>query len=157
MKRNFCIGLTALAVAVLAGSWLMGDDKKPDDPTPPKIKGQLPAHYKQIGLAEVQIQDIYRIQSTNRTKIAALQQQIDDLKKTEHQEVENVLTNDQKMALAKLLVGDLPEKDKPAPTDKPALTDKDKLPSPGKDKPAPTEKDKLPSPDKDKPAPPKDK
>jgi hypothetical protein len=140
MQRNLCLGLTALAVAVLAGGWLMGDDKKPDDP--PKAKGVLPAHYKQLGLAETQIQEIYKIQSSSKAKIAALQQQIDDLKKTEHSDVENVLTNDQKIALAKLLVGDLPEKDKPV------LPEKDK-PAPPKDKPAPT--------DKDKPTPPKDK
>ena len=153
MKTRLCVGVTALAVAVLAGGWLMGDDKKPDDP--PKVKGVLPAHYKQLGLSETQIQDIYKIQSSSKAKIAALQQQIDDLKKAEHQDVENVLTNDQKIALAKLLVGDLPEKDKPAPTDKPAPPDKDK-PAPT-DKPALTDKDKPPSPDKDKPAPPKDK
>jgi hypothetical protein len=156
MTKKLCIGLTVLAVAVFAGSWLVGGDKtaKADDP-PPKFKGQLPAHYKQLGLAEKQIQDIYKVQATYKGKIDALMQQITDLKTMEHQDVENVLTNDQKIALAKLLVGDLPEKDKPTPA-----TDKDKpAPATDKDKPAPaTDKDKpAPTTDKDKPAPPKDK
>ena len=134
MKTRLFVGVTALAVVVLAGGWLLGDDKKSDDP---KAKGTLPQHYKKLGLSDKQVQDIYKIQASYREKIEPLQQQIDDLKKAEHQDVENVLTADQKAALAKLLVGDLPDKDKPATTDKdkpaPATTDKDK-PPPAKDK-----------------------
>jgi hypothetical protein len=122
--------VTALAVAVLAGSWLLGDDKKPDDP---KVKGVLPPHFKQLGLSEDQIKSIYKIQSGYKDKIEALQLQIEDLKKAEHADVEGVLTADQKAALAKLLVGDLPDKDKPPPPDK--------------DKPPPP-KDKVPTTDK---------
>ncbi len=125
MKTRLFVGLTALAFAVIAGGWLMGDDKKPDDP--PKVKGVLPAHYKKLGLSDAQIQSIYKIEATYKDKIDALQQQIDDLKKTEHTEVENVLTDAQKTALKALLTGDPPppDKDKPAPP-----PDKDKTPPP---------------------------
>ena len=103
MKTRLFVGLTALAVAVVAGGWLMGDDKKPDDP---KLSGHLPAHFKKLGLSDKQIQDIYKIEATYKDKIDALQKQIDDLKKTEHADVENVLTDAQKTALKALLTGE---------------------------------------------------
>jgi TolA-binding protein len=139
MKLRLFAGLTALAVAVIAGGWLMGDDKKPDDP---KVRGQLPAHFKKLGLTDAQVQSIYKIEASYKEKIDALQQQIDDLKKAEHADVDNVLTDAQKTALKGLQTGDAaPDKDKPATTpskDKPATT-------PSKDKPAPPPvKDKAP-------------
>ncbi len=120
MKTRLFVGVTALAVAVLAGGWLMGDDKKPDDP---KLSGHLPAHFKKLGLSDKQIQDIYKLEATYHDKIEALQKQIDDLKKAEHADVENVLTDAQKTALKALLTGDPttppPDKDKPTtPPDK---------------------------------------
>ena len=112
MKTRLLVGVTVLAAAVLAGGWLLADDKKPDDP---KVHGVLPKDFKKLGLSDKQTQDIYKIEANYRDKIAALQQQLDDLKAAERKEVEGVLTDDQKAALAKLLVGDLPDKDKPAP------------------------------------------
>ena len=96
VKTRLCIAVTALAVAVLAGGWLLGDAPKPDEP--PKVKGQLPAHFKKLGLSDKQVQQIYKIESGYREKIQALQAQIDDLKKAEHLEVDDVLTDDQKTA-----------------------------------------------------------
>ena len=142
MKTRLCVCVTALTVAVLAGGWLMGDDKKPADP--PKVKGQLPAHFKKLGLSDKQIQQIYKIESDYREQISVLQQKIDDLKKAEHLDVDDVLTADQKTRLKELLTAEVtdkdkpttpPEKDKPVPADKdkPILIDKDKAP-PAKDK-----------------------
>ena len=160
MKTRLCVCLTALAVAVLAGGWLMGDDKKPADP--PKVKGQLPAHFKKLGLSDKQIQQIYKIESDYHQQISVLQQKIDDLKKAEHLDVDDVLTEEQKTRLKELLTAEVsdkdkpimpPEKDKPMVTDKdkPVLTDKDKTVSPEKDKPVLIDKDKAPpAKDKDK-------
>ena len=167
VKTRLCITLTALAVAVVAGGWLMGDTKTPDDP--PKVKGQLPAHFKKLGLSDKQIQQIYKIEATYHDKIQPLQQQIDDLKKAEHQDVDDVLTDEQKAHLKELLTAEVSDKDKPAPPpDKPAPPPADKpapppdKPTTDKDKPAPDkpviiDKDKTLPVDKDKPAPPKDK
>ena len=152
MKARLCICVTALAAAVLAGGWLMGDDKKPDDP--PKVKGQLPAHFKKLGLTDKQTKEIYKIEADYHEKVVALQQQIDDLKRAEHLDVDNVLTDEQKAHLRELLTAEVPEKDKPAvPADKDKTTppaDKDK-PTTDKDKPVLIDKDKAPpAKDKDK-------
>ncbi|HVS38935.1 MAG TPA: hypothetical protein VMS17_25480 [Gemmataceae bacterium] len=152
MKLRLFVGVTALAVAVLAGGWLMGDDKKPDDPPATKLTGHLPPHYKKLGLSDKQIQDIYKVQASYKDKIDALQQQLDDLKKAEHTDVENILTADQKTALKALQTGDPtdptppptpPAKDKPATPPPPAPPDTSKPPPPpAKDKPAPPTTDK---------------
>ena len=159
MKARLCICVTALAAALLAGGWLMGDDKKTDDP--PKAKGQLPAHFKKLGLTDKQIKEIYKIEAEYHEKVVALQQQIDDLKRAEHLDVDNVLTEEQKAHLRELLTAEVPEKDKTTPpvTDKPAPPpDKDKGLEPApKDKPTQTDKDKPTLIDKDKAPPAKDK
>ena len=130
MKTRLFAGVAALAVAVLAGGWLMGDDKKPDDA---KVTGHLPAHFKKLGLSDKQTQDIYKIEASYKEKIDALQQQIDDLKKAEHADIQNVLTDAQKTALKALETGDptdaSPPKDKPTTPDKPATPVKDKAPT----------------------------
>ncbi len=121
MKTRLLVGMAALAAAVVAGGWLMGDDKKPDDP---KVTGHLPPHYKKLGLSDAQVQNIYKIQTSYKDKIDALQQQIDDLKKAEHTDIENVLTDAQKTALKALQTGDPPDP-VPPPKDKPPTPSSD--------------------------------
>ena len=146
MKTRLCVCLTALAFAVLAGGWLMGDDKKPDEP--PRVKGQLPAHFKKLGLSDKQIQQIYKIEADYRQQIRALQEKIDDLKKAEHLDVNNVLTDEQKTRLKELLTAEVPDKPTTPEKDKPTVKDK---PAPAKDKPVLIDKDKAPpAKDKDK-------
>ena len=156
MKTRLFVGAAAIAVALLAGGWLLGDDKKPDDKDAPKVKGQLPRDFKKLGLSDKQIQDIYKIEATYHDQISTLQQKIDDLKKAEHDDVDNVLTDEQKAHLKEIRTADIPTKDKPAPA-----PDKDKTVTiPEKDKPivVPPDKDKTVTiPEKDKSAPPKDK
>jgi hypothetical protein len=149
VKTGFYLGVTALAVGLLAGGFLMGDDKKADEP--PKLKGKLPAHFKKLGLSDKQTQEIFKIEAGYADKIDALQQQLADLKKAEHHDVDNVLTDDQKAHLKELLTADvgtkeikdkgvtveLKDKTKVEVKDKPVIVDKDKGP-PAKDK----EKDK---------------
>ena len=160
MKTRLCICVTALAAALLAGGWLMGDDKKTDDP--PRVKGQLPAHFKKLGLTDKQTKEIYKIEAEYHEKVVALQQQIDDLKRAEHLDVDNVLTDEQKAHLRELLTAEVPEKDKtltPPAKDKPTPPAKDKpTPPPATDKAAvPADKDKPTLIDKDKAPPAKDK
>jgi hypothetical protein len=139
VKTGFYLGVTALAVGLLAGGFLMGDDKKPDE-QPTKLKGKLPAHFKKLGLSDKQMQEIFKIEAGYVDKIEALQKQLADMRKAEHHEIDNVLTDEQKAHLKELRTGDLESKDKPS-SDKPA--------PPAKDKPAVVDKDKGP-PAKDK-------
>jgi hypothetical protein len=141
VKTGFWIGGTALAVGLLAGGFLMGDDKKPDEPAT-KLKGKLPAHFKKLGLSDQQTQQIFKIEAGYVDKIEALQKQLADMKKAEHQEIDNVLTDEQKAHLKELLTADVGSKDKTTVEVKdkaevkdkqPVVVDKDKGP-PAKDK-----------------------
>jgi hypothetical protein len=105
-----------VAVVILGGGFLLGDDKKPDDP---KVKGTLPPHYKQLGLSDKQLQDVYKVQASYKAKIDDLEQKIKELKAEEKTEREKILTDAQKARLKELLVGEEKEaKDKPAEKDK---------------------------------------
>jgi hypothetical protein len=134
------LGVACLAAAVLCGGWLLGDDKKePDKKEPdPKLKGQLPAGWKQLGLSAEQTQQIYKAQAAYKAKIDALKQQIEDLRAEEKAELEKILTKAQRDRLREIREKELPKdgppKDAP-PKDAPA---KDKPPAkdaPAKDKP----------------------
>jgi hypothetical protein len=116
-----------LALGVLTSGWLMGDDvkkaddlkkaadekkaedKKADDKKtdekqdpPVRLRGQLPAGWKRLGLDETQVQKIYKIQNDTDAKIAVLEQQIKELKKEEKKLMEAVLTDAQKARLKEL-------------------------------------------------------
>jgi hypothetical protein len=141
--------VTALAVGLLAGGFLMGDDKKPDDPA--KVKGKLPAHFKKLGLSDQQMQQIFKIEASYAEKIDAAKKQLADLVAAQHHDVDNVLTDEQKTHLKELLTADVGSKDKTTVEvkDKPTTVEiKDK--SEVKDKqPVVVDKDKGP-PAKDK-------
>jgi hypothetical protein len=105
-----CVGV--VAVVILSGGFLLGDDKKPDEP---KVKGTLPPHYKALGLTDKQLQDVYKVQASYKAKIDELEQKIKELKAEEKVEREKVLTDAQKTRLKELLIGEEKEaKDKPA-------------------------------------------
>src|SRR2546422_612297 len=114
----------AFVAAFLAGGLLMNgltvhaEDKKADEP---KVRGQLYAKWKDLGLSKDQVQQIYKIQSDHRSQIDKLDAQIKKLRAEERADAEKVLTPAQKARLKELLSGDT-TKDKPAdkPTDKPA-------------------------------------
>ncbi len=98
--------LALLAFAFFGAGWLMGDDpKKPADTKadPPKTTAHtLPQGWKQLGLSDEQKKKIYAIEDDYNPKIAALQKQIDDLKKKEKADKYAVLTDQQKELLKKL-------------------------------------------------------
>ena len=100
-----------VAVALLAGSWLHGQDKKDDTPT--KVKGVLPANWGKLGLTDEQKQKVYKVQNDFDAKIAALDKQIKDLKAQERGEMEKVLTDAQKARLKEILLDKVPGDKKP--------------------------------------------
>ena len=127
VKTGSWICGTVLAVGLLAGGFVVGADKKPDE-TPTKLKGKLPAHFKKLGLSDQQTQQIFKIEAEYNEKILALQRQLADLKKAEHHEIDGVLTAEQKTHLREILTGEIGGNDKPAPPakDKPTVKDKPK-------------------------------
>jgi hypothetical protein len=95
--------LALLTAAVLAGLLVAADDKKDESKDPVKAKGQLKPHWKELGLDKDQVQKIYAIQTEYGGKIAALQQQINDLKKKQEVDEFAVLTDAQKARLKEIL------------------------------------------------------
>src|SRR5438270_5643926 len=82
-----------LAVALIGGGFLFGDDPKP------KGGGKLPANWSKLGLSDEQKRTIHSIQSEYKGKIDELQAQIDQLRKKERSEMSKVLTDAQKARL----------------------------------------------------------
>ena len=127
VKKGFWMVATVLTVGLLAGGFLMGDDKKPDE-APTKLKGKLPAHFKKLGLSDQQTQQIFKIEANYTDKMDALKKQLADMLKAEHQEYLSVLTDEQKTHLKELLTGDVNSKETPAPVkDQPPAKDKEKI------------------------------
>jgi TolA-binding protein len=89
------LGLVVVCLAFLVGAGASQDAKKDKD-EPKKIKGQLPAGFKDLGLSKTQISSIYTIQSDYKMKIAELDKKIKELKAKESQDVFKVLTDDQR-------------------------------------------------------------
>jgi hypothetical protein len=120
-------GVPVVAVLLLAGGWLMGEDpKKADDPKEPVVitRGALPANWKKLGLSDTQVREVHRIRGTYAAKIDDLKKKIAELQSEEKAELEKVLTDTQKARLRELKLGETPKptdsKDKAG--DKPATT-----------------------------------
>lgn len=64
-----------------------------------KAGDRLPANYAKIGVSDDQRKKIYEIQNKYSEQIANLQKQLAELKSKENEEVEAVLTAEQKKAL----------------------------------------------------------
>jgi Spy/CpxP family protein refolding chaperone len=124
MARLRC-AFFVLGLALLAVTSTSGQDKK-GDKDDPKVKGTLPAHWKDLGLSDDQKQKVYKIQANYKTKIDDLEKKIKDLKAEEHEERLKVLTDDQKKKLREILLGEPKDKDKPTDKDKPMDKDKPK-------------------------------
>jgi hypothetical protein len=127
-----------LLLLVVSGGWLLSDEPKKSDDPPPRVKGMLPAHFKQLGLSQDQVREIYKIQSVYGAKVDVLVQKIRELKAEEKGEIDKLLTDAQRARLRELKAGDdgtskTKEPATKADTDKKDTTDK---------KPAPDKKDK---------------
>ena len=103
--KKFACGLVALVLAVGCGGEAKKDDKKPEDTTT-KARGQLPAHFKKLGLRDDQIQKVYRVRAEYKTKTEELKKQIDRLKTEEKDALEKILTPEQLKRLKELRTGD---------------------------------------------------
>jgi len=71
--------------------------------TKKKFRGRLPQYYGQIGLSEKQRTEIYGVQAKHRPQIQDLQKQLAALRAKEKEEVNAILTAEQKIGLTTLL------------------------------------------------------
>jgi hypothetical protein len=113
-------GLVTLGLALLVGAGGSQDAKKDKDEK--KVKGFLPAGFKDLALSAEQKAKVYGIQGEYKVKIAELDKKIKELKAQESQDVFKVLTDEQREKYLKAKGVDTKEKSKDADKDK----DKDK-------------------------------
>jgi hypothetical protein len=95
--------LGVLALLLVVG-WLMAADTKsdPDKKAPDKAKGTLRPSWKKLGLTDDQVQGIYQIQAEYRTRIEALEQQLQELRLQGYGSELEVLTDAQTARLKDL-------------------------------------------------------
>jgi hypothetical protein len=108
-RKSVLAGLVMLGMALLVGTAISGGEKKE------KIKGQLPPGWKNLELEKDQVIKIYTIQTSYRSKVKALEEQIKELRAQEKADMVKVLTADQKEKLRKLILG---EEKKTSPKEK---------------------------------------
>ena len=112
----------ALVLSFLAGGWLLNGagTRAADEPKQPaKVRGQLYAKWKELGLTDEQKQKIYKIQSEYRARIDELERKAKELRAEERVKAQDVLTPAQKARLKELLSGIAdPAKDKVPAKDK---------------------------------------
>jgi Spy/CpxP family protein refolding chaperone len=94
----WALGSAVLVMGLVVSTGMSGGEKK--------VKGQLPPNWKKLGLSKTQIEKVYDVQTKYRTKIKALEQQLDDLKAQRQKELLTVLTPDQKQKLSALTTGE---------------------------------------------------
>src|ERR1700736_3674971 len=95
MRRSTVV-LSLVAVVLMAGGTLLGANK--DEPAP-KSKGHLPTHWSKLGLTDEQKEKIYAVQSKYKDDIEKLQKELNELKKKQVGELEDILTDEQKTHL----------------------------------------------------------
>src|SRR5687767_4144681 len=105
------VAVVMLAVALLGAAAYQDKDKDKDKPkdkdkAPPKLKGQLPQYYKQVGLSTDQVQRVYKIQNDYKEKMDELKRKMEQLKSDQKEAMENVLTPEQRKKLKALRSGE---------------------------------------------------
>lgn len=110
VRLTWLMGLSCLAVALIVASGQSGGDK-----TQPKTKVQLPTHFKKLGLSDEQKKKVYEVRAGFASKIQALQEQLDNLKKADIQECVKLLTDDQRALYRKILTEKIPDDKKEPP------------------------------------------
>ncbi len=93
MLRLCCMGGSLLlGLTLLVGTGTSQDKSKKTD----KVRGMLPAGFKDLNITAEQKAKIYSIQTDYRGKIDELEKKIKDLKAAEQKEVFSVLTEEQR-------------------------------------------------------------
>ena len=105
-KKLICASLASSLVVSVISLSSVGQDAKKADPkakagAKEKGKGRLPAYYKDV-VSEEQRDQIYAIQAKYVKQLEDLQGQIDSLKAKQNEEIENLLSPEQKEKLAKV-------------------------------------------------------
>jgi hypothetical protein len=97
--------VSVVAVTLVAGSWLLGQDKKDSSS---KGKGSLPANFSKLGLTDEQKQKVYAVQGEFRSKMDDLKKEMRRLEKMQRAEMEKILTDAQKARLREILLEKAP-------------------------------------------------
>jgi hypothetical protein len=107
------VGVVAVALTLLGVVYAQDKDKATKDKTTKddkapvvKVRGQLPAYYKKLGLRDDQIQKIYRLRATYKAKVDDLKKKLELLKAEEREDLEKVLTPEQLKRLKALRSGE---------------------------------------------------
>lgn len=100
------VSLFLVSFVLVVGTGVSGDGKKDKDKDPGKLKGQLPQGWKKLNLSPDQVQKIYAIQGQYKKKIQSLEEEIKDLRAQEKTEMGKVLSDQQKIELRKILIGE---------------------------------------------------
>ena len=106
--RLLFILFALVGVCALAEGQDKGKEKDHEKEPATKMRGQLPQNWSKLGLTDEQKQRTYRIRNEYRTKIDALQKQIEELRDKERKELETVLTDAQKARLREILTNRTP-------------------------------------------------
>jgi hypothetical protein len=95
--------LACLSLAVAQEKTTRKEDaKKPDEPAPVIVKGQLPRGWKALGLTDEQKKKVLTTRAKFAAKRQALEEQIKALKAEEMTALEKLLTDAQKQRLTEL-------------------------------------------------------
>jgi hypothetical protein len=90
--------LVAAPIAVAA------QETKKDEAPP--ARGQLPQHFKRLGLSDSQVSQVRKVRGEYRAKIDGLREQIKQLQADERKKLADVLSPDQRKRLAELRAGE---------------------------------------------------
>lgn len=104
MRLVALAGLCCLSLALVVGSGQGGGDKK--EAKDAKAKGFLPQGWKALNLSAAQKEAIYKLQAEYKAKYDELKATEAKLKTQERADLVKVLSDEQKDALRKLVVGE---------------------------------------------------
>jgi hypothetical protein len=107
-----CVLALLTGLLVLSGGSVGQDAKSKEEPKKSvtkadpsgRVKGKLPANWGRIGLADSQVQTIYRIQNKYNDEIDKLEARIKELRAARDKESKEVLTPDQQKRLEDILL-----------------------------------------------------
>jgi hypothetical protein len=99
--------LLFFAVVLLTGVG-QGQDKAES----PRVKGWIPANWGKFGLSDQQKQQIYKIQGEFHERIAPLEKQLKELHTKKKENLEAILTDEQKKKLKEINSAPLPDQPK---------------------------------------------